>query len=235
MSYFYAYYLVSKRCSLTILISKVLYLEVLYYCMFETSNVVHSESRSDKTKTVILEYLDERGQVRATELKKEVCDKRGICSEKIFYRCLSELVESKRIIKNEQNRGNVSYFIPSWADYENMVNTVRTKQATATVKILTEAGRHENEVIQINLLKMAFLNIIDTYASMTLMTLKVGKAKTSAVITNMLEETIPDLLERFEVTLEKCGKNRSRILSSLIDSQDRRRAWTLEDHPDFKK
>ena len=203
--------------------------------MFDDSDVVHSESRTNKAKRAISEYLDEYGQVRATELKKEVCDKRGICSEKIFYRCLSELVESKRIIKNEHNRGNVSYFIPSWADYENMVNTVRTKQATATVKILDAVGRQENELIQVALLRMAFLNIIGTYASMTLMTLKVGKAKTSPVITNTLEETIPELLERFEVTLEKCGKNRSRILSSLIDSQDRRRGWTLEDHPDIKK
>jgi len=78
--------------------------------MFDDSDVVHSESGSDKAKRAISEYLDEYEQVRATELKKEVCDERGICSEKIFYRCLSELVKSKRIIKNEQNRGNVSYF-----------------------------------------------------------------------------------------------------------------------------
>ena len=202
--------------------------------MFDTSNVVHSEPRSDKAKAAVLEYLDEHGQVRATELKKEVCDKRGICSEKIFYRCLSELVESRRIIKNEQNRGNVSYFRPSWAVYENSVNAARTKQATATVKILTEVGRHENEVIQLTLLKMAFSNIIDTYATMTLMTQQLGKGSTSAVITNVLKNTIPELLEMFSNALEKCGKNRSRILSNLIDYHfvDMK---VLEDRPDFKK
>jgi hypothetical protein len=202
--------------------------------MFDTSNVVHSEPRSDKAKAAVLEYLDEHGRVRATELKKEVCDKRGICSEKIFYRCLSELVESRRIIKNEQNRGNVSYYRPSWAVYENSVNAARTKQAAATVKILTEVGRHENEVIQLTLLKMAFSNIIDTYATMTLMTQQLGKGSTSAVITNVLKNTIPELLEMFSNALEKCGKNRSRILSNLIDYHfvDMK---VLEDRPDFKK
>ena len=202
--------------------------------MFETSNVVHSESRSDKAKTAVLEYLDEHGKVRATELKKEVCDKRGICSEKIFYRCLSELVESRRIIKNEQNRGNVSYFRPSWAVYENSVNAARTKQAAVTVKILTEVGRHENEAIQLHFLKMAFSNIIDTYATVTLIAQQLGKARTSPVIDNTLKNTIPELLEMFSIALEKCGKNKSRILSSLIDYHfvDKK---VLEDRLDLKE
>ena len=70
----------------------------------------HSEPRSKQAKRAILEYLEEREKVRATELKKEVCDHAlpRICSEKIFYRCLSELVESKLIIRNERNRGNVT-------------------------------------------------------------------------------------------------------------------------------
>ena len=42
--------------------------------MFDDSDVVRSESGSDKAKRAISEYLDEYEQVRATELKKEVCD-----------------------------------------------------------------------------------------------------------------------------------------------------------------
>ena len=201
--------------------------------MFEASNVVHSESRSNKAKRVILEYLDEYKEVRATKLKKEVCDVQGVCSEKIFYRCLSELVESKRIIKNERNRGNVSYFRPSWVEYENRVDALRTSQAATTIKILNEAGSVESLGWQFMLFKAAFSNIIDMYAG--LMLGKMLQKKTSAVITNTLEMTIPELVKIFEDKLEKCGKNRSRILSSLIDSQDRRRGWTLEDHPDIKK
>jgi len=205
--------------------------------MFDDSDVVHSESRSDKAKRAISEYLDEYGQVRATELKKEVCDERGICSEKIFYRCLFELVKSKRIIKNEQNRGNVSYYKPDWGVYENMINTDVIKQGTSTIRILAEVGRHENEVMQLTLLKMAFSNIMGMYASMTLITQQPSKAKTSAVITSTLKNTIPELLEMFSIALEKCGKNRSRILSSLMDYRDGNMdgGWVLENHPDFKK
>jgi len=205
--------------------------------MFDDSNIVHLESRSDKAKRAISEYLEEYGRVRATELKKEVCDERGICSEKIFYRCLSELVKSKRIIKNERNRGNVSYYKPDWGVYENMINIDVIKQGTSTVRILAEVGRHENEVMQLTLLKMAFDNIMGMYASMTLITQQPGKAKTSAIITSTLKNTIPELLEMFSIALEKCGKNRSRILSSLMDYRDGNMGggWVLENHPDFKK
>ena len=52
--------------------------------MFDDSDVVHSESRSDKAKRAISEYLDEYEQVRATELKKEVCDEREFVQRKYF-------------------------------------------------------------------------------------------------------------------------------------------------------
>ena len=186
--------------------------------MFEASNVVHSESRSNKAKRVILEYLDEYKEVRATKLKKEVCDEQGVCSEKIFYRCLSELVESKLIIKNEQNRGNVSYFRPSWAEYENRVDALRTSQAATTIKILNEAGSVESLGWQFMLFKAAFSNIIDMYAG--LMLGKMLQKKTSAVITNTLEMTIPELVKIFEDKLEKCGKNKFTLLSSLIADEE---------------
>ena len=209
--------------------------------MFVKSDEVHSEPRSKKAKRAILEYLEERKKVRATELKKEVCDHvlplSRICSKKIFYRCLSELVKSKRIIKNERNRGNVSYYKPDWTVYENMINTDVIKQGTSTVRILAEVGRHENEVMQLTLLKMAFGNIMGMYASITLIAQQPDKAKTSAVITSTLKNTIPELLEMFSIALEKCGKNRSRVLSSLMDYRDENMGggWVLENHPDFKK
>jgi hypothetical protein len=118
-----------------------------------------------------------------------------------------------------------------------MINTDVIKQGTSTVRILAEVGRHENEVMQLTLLKMAFSNIMGMYASMTLITQQPNKAKTSAVITSTLKNTIPELLEMFSIALEKCGKNRSRILSSLMDYRDGNMGggWVLENHPDFKK
>ena len=170
--------------------------------MFDDSDVVRSESGSDKAKRAISEYLDEYGQVRATELKKEVCDERGICSEKIFYRCLSELVESKLIIRNERNRGNVTYSNRGWVDYEDRVATDKIRQATTVVKLLAKVKPQQTGGMNLFLLETAFINIIDMYAGLALG--KMLQKKTSAETTNILETTIPELLERFESTLEKC-------------------------------
>ena len=174
--------------------------------MFEASNVVHSESRSNKAKRVILEYLDEYKEVRATELKKEVCDHvlplSRICSKKIFYRCLSELVESKLVIRNERSRKNVVYSNRGWVDYEDRVATDKIRQATTVVKLLAKVEPQQTGGMNLFLLETAFINIIDMYAGLALG--KMLQKKTSAEITNMLETTIPELLERFESTLEKC-------------------------------
>ena len=187
--------------------------------MFEASNVVHSESRSNKAKRVILEYLDEYKEVRATKLKKEVCDEQGVCSEKIFYRCLSELVESKLIIRNERNRGNVTYSNRGWVDYEDRVATDKIRQATTVVKLLAKVKPQQTGGMNLFLLETAFINIIDMYAGLALG--KMLQKKTSAETTNILETTIPELLERFESTLEKCGKNKSALLSSLISYEEK--------------
>ena len=187
--------------------------------MFVKSDEVHSEPRSKKAKRAILEYLEERKKVRATELKKEVCDEQGVCSEKIFYRCLSELVESKLVIRNERSRKNVTYSNRGWVDYEDRVATDKIRQATTVVKLLAKVKPQQTGGMNLFLLETAFINIIDMYAGLALG--KMLQKKTSAETTNILETTIPELLERFESTLEKCGKNKSTLLSSLISYEEK--------------
>ena len=191
--------------------------------MFVKSDEVHSEPRSKKAKRAILEYLEERKKVRATELKKEVCDHvlplSRICSKKIFYRCLSELVESKLVIRNERSRKNVTYSNRGWVDYEDRVATDKIRQATTVVKLLAKVEPQQTGGMNLFLLETAFINIIDMYAGLALG--KMLQKKTSAEIANILETTIPELLERFESTLEKCGKNKSTLLSSLISYEEK--------------
>ena len=104
-------------------------------------SVVLKENTSDKVQKAIKDHLDKRGKLRATELKKAICDEQGICSEKVFYKYLDQLVKLKSIMRNEQDRANVSYYKPDWAEYENHVANSVVKLASGAVTLLDQVGR----------------------------------------------------------------------------------------------
>ena len=73
-------------------------------------------SKQKTASKAILQYLAGSGQVRTERLREAICDpaKMESPSPKMFYKYLSDLVESKRVTKFEFSRNEVYYSMPDW-------------------------------------------------------------------------------------------------------------------------
>ena len=82
-------------------------------------------SKQQTASKAILQYLTGHGRVRTEKLRRAICDPppegKNICTPKMFYRYLVDLVESKRVTKFEFSRNVVYYSMPDWIEYENKI------------------------------------------------------------------------------------------------------------------
>ena len=137
--------------------------------MFEENHVVKVD-KSAEVKKAILEYLDEHGTTRATKLKRHICDLHpvglGLCSEKIHIRNLKQLVATNRVKTWEMNRGNISYHLPSWIEYQNMTHKDAVDKVNLIVGMLADEMPSVKE--KTDHLYVIFTQIMDLYGFATL-------------------------------------------------------------------
>ena len=181
-------------------------------------------SKQKTASKAILQYLTGRGQVRSERLREAICDpaKRESPSPKMFYKYLSELVESKRVTKFEFSRSEVCYSTPDWVEYENKiaqgrVDHVRTIEKKLEKLVSIPSGLAGTVILNdnIEILHSVYLDIKDMHSWATLAKLRNPK-ENSAAINNTLTGTYPDLMKKFSKVIGKFEKHRAEIIEDLL-------------------
>ena len=197
-------------------------------------------SKQQTASKAILQYLTGHGRVRTEKLRRAICDPppegKNICTPKMFYRYLADLVESKRVTKFEESRNVVYYAKPKWAEYENsIVQSAVDRSRDIVIKLeritpITSDSREvpglePDETLTIlslygDILHDAFIGIMDLFSWATLAKLRNPK-ENSIAIDGILNGTFPDLMKLFSEKIETIEKYRPEIIEDLLDLQSK--------------
>ena len=183
-----------------------------------------------KASKAILQYLADSGRVRTEKLRKAICDPppegKNICTPKMFYQYLANLVELKRVKKFDVSRNEVYYSTPDWVEYENSIAGDVFNHASSIQKKLEklkvmkwDIDSEETVEDNTNKLHSIFMDIMFMYNWATLMKLRNPK-KGSSVIDMILTGTVPDLIKLFSTALGKFEKHRIGIVEDLLYMQE---------------
>ena len=194
-------------------------------------------SKQKTASKAILQYLAGSGQVRTERLREAICNpaKRESPSPKMFYKYLSDLVESKRVTKFEFSRNEVYYSMPDWVEYENKitqgtVDHVRTieKKLEKLVSVPSGLAGADKLNDNIEILHSVFVDIKDMHGWATLAKLRNPK-ENSAAINNILTGTYPDLMEKFSKVIGKFEKHRVEIIEDLLYMQQHQHEFVQQE------
>jgi len=180
-----------------------------------------------KASKAILQYLAESGRVRTEKLRKAICNPppegKNICTPKMFYQYLANLVELKRVKKFDVSRNEVYYSTPDWVEYENEVTEDKMNHA-----LVIQNDLKKIQSVTANF-DVDYVNIADKFSSIfmeimymrnwaTLAQLRNPK-EDSPSVDNILTGTVPDLLELFSTAIGKFEKDRVEMIEDLMDIQ----------------
>ena len=194
-------------------------------------------SKQKTASKAILQYLAGSGQVRTERLREAICNpaKRESPSPKMFYKYLSDLVESKRVTKFEFSRNEVYYSMPDWVEYENKitqgtVDHVRTIEKKLEKLVSIPSGLAGTVILNdnIEILHSVYLDIKDMHSWATLAKLRNPK-ENSAAINNILTGTYPDLMEKFSKVIGKFEKHRVEIIEDLLYMQQHQHEFVQQE------
>ena len=190
-------------------------------------------SKQQTASKAILQYLTGHGRVRTEKLRRVICDPppegKNICTPKMFYRYLADLVESKRVTKFEESRNVVYYAKPKWAEYENSIvqsAVDSSRDIMIQLKRIAPIRPDQTDDIPVILsvygyiLHGAFIDIMDLFSWATLAKLRNPK-ENSIAIDGILDGTVPDLMKLFSEKIETIEKYRSEIIEDLLDLQSK--------------
>ena len=194
-------------------------------------------SKQKTASKAILQYLAGSGQVRTERLREAICNpaKRESPSPKMFYKYLSDLVESKRVTKFEFSRNEVYYSMPDWVEYENKitqgtVDHVRIIEKKLEKLVSVPSGHAGSAILNdnIEILHSVFVDIKDMHGWATLAKLRNPK-ENSAAINNILTGTYPDLMEKFSKVIGKFEKHRVEIIEDLLYFQQHQHEFVQQE------
>ena len=202
--------------------------------MSESNGVIKTDKKTE-VKKAIQEYLDEYGQVRAGELARAVCSPppagKGICSEKIHYRYLKELVDANLVKKSVQNRGNITYATPSWDEQEeflaNLVNTY-LDSIRSRLEFFKEMKFKTADELR-DFIAPIYLQMMDLHGITFLQVLYSEKTTTSEILAKLSQQDLPNLANQFlSILTEFDPESRQYAIGSLLEYQK----VIINDHSD---
>ena len=186
-------------------------------------------SKQKLASKAILQYLDSSGRVRTERLRETICGPppkgKDICSPKMFYRYLADLVKSKRVRKFEIRRNEISYSTPDWVEYQNEISRDVTNHACVIQKHLKqlqsapEIKKQPDLDYIIDIFHGVFMEIMYMHNWATLAKLRNPKEEHLAV-GGILTGTVPDLLKLFSKAIGKYGQHSNEIWEDLVEEQD---------------
>ena len=186
-------------------------------------------SIQNKVSKAILQYLIDNGQVRTERLRRVICDPppegKNICTPKIFYKYLADLVESKRVKKFNASRNEIYYSTPDWIEYQNIITQDAVNHTHIIQKKFEKLQALKDDDFDVetlnknnDILHGVFMDIMYMHNWATLAKLRNPK-ETSTALDNILRGTVPDLLQLFATAIGKFGKTRERIIEDLVYMQ----------------